>query len=82
MKVKFSPDTRDDFRNYKEHLQKLKDSDRNKYRHIKSEDEKKKLRNKIGSSIGDKDNHSKSIFPQEFEYGSKSHKMKFRKRIS
>ncbi len=75
MKVKFSPDTRDDLRNYKEHLQKLKDSNRNKYHYIKPEDEKKKLRNKIGSSIGDKDNHSKSIFPKEFEYGSESHKM-------
>ena len=75
MKVKFSPDTRDDFRNYKEYLQKLKDSNKGKYRHIKPEDEKKKLRSNIGNSIGDKDNHSKSIFPKEFEYGSESHNM-------
>lgn len=52
MKVKFSPDTRDDFRNYKEYLQKLKKSDTDKYRHIKPKEEKKKLRNNIGGSIG------------------------------
>ena len=44
MKVKFSPDTRDDFRNYKKHLQELKNSNSNKYRHIKPEESKKKLR--------------------------------------
>ena len=75
MKVKFSNETKIDFGKYKEYLQELKNSNTDKYRHIKPEDEKKKLRNKIGNSIGDKDNHSKSIFPQEFEYGSESHKM-------
>ena len=68
MKVKFSPDTKDDFRNYKEYLDKLKKSDSGKYSHIKPENEKKKLRDDIGSSIGDKDEHSDSIFPKEFDY--------------
>ena len=75
MKVKFSPDTKDDFRNYKEYLDKLKKSDSGKYSHIKPENEKKKLRDDIGSSIGDKDEHSDSIFPKEFDYSSDSHKM-------
>lgn len=75
MKVKFSPDTRDDFRNYKNHLQELKNSNSNKYRHIKPEESKKKLKDNIGSSIGNKDNHSDSIFPKEFDYSSDSHKM-------
>ena len=75
MKVKFSPDTRDDFRNYKEYLQDLKSSDSNKYNHIKPEKEKKKLRDDIGGSIESKDDHSDSIFPTEFDYGSDSHKM-------
>jgi hypothetical protein len=35
---------KNDFRNYKEHLQKLKKSNTDKYRHIKPEEEKKKLR--------------------------------------
>ena len=42
MKVKFSPDTRDDFRKYKDHLQELKKSNSDKYHHVKPEDEKKK----------------------------------------
>ena len=75
MKVKFSPDTRDDFRNYKDHLQDLKKSNVDKYRHVKPEEEKKKLRDNIGSSIGNKDDHSDSIFPKEFDYSSDSHKM-------
>ena len=41
MKVKFSPDTRDGFRNYKNHLQELKKSNSSKYRHIKPEESKK-----------------------------------------
>ena len=45
MKVKFSPDTRDDFRNYKEYLQKLKDSNKSKYHYISPEGEKKTLIN-------------------------------------
>jgi hypothetical protein len=52
MKVKFSNETKNDFRNYKEHLQKLKKSDTDKYRHINPEESKKKLRDNIGSSIG------------------------------
>lgn len=44
MKVKFSPHTRDDFGKYKDYLQKLKKSNTDKYRHIKPEEEKKKLR--------------------------------------
>lgn len=44
MKVKFSPHTRDDFGKYKDYLQKLKKSSTDKYRHIKPEEEKKKLR--------------------------------------
>lgn len=75
MKVKFSPDTRDGFRNYKDHLQELKKSNSSKYRHIKPEESKKKLRDNIGSSIGNKDDHSDSIFPKEFDYNSDSHKM-------
>ena len=75
MKVKFSPDTKDDFRNYKEYLDKLKKSDTGKYGHIKPENEKKKLRDDISSSIGDKDVHCDSIFPTEFDYSSDSHKM-------
>lgn len=75
MKVKFSPNTKDDFRNYKEYLEELKKSDTGKYSHIKPENEKKKLRDDIGSSIGDKDEHSDSIFPKEFDYSSDSHKM-------
>lgn len=35
MKVKFSPETRDDFGKYKDYLQKLKKSNTDKYRHIK-----------------------------------------------
>lgn len=53
MKVKFSNETKNDFGKYKEHLQKLKKSDTDKYRHIKPKEEKKKLRNNIGGSIGD-----------------------------
>ena len=75
MKVKFSPHTRDDFGKYKDYLQKLKKSDVDKYRHIKPDEEKKKLRDNIGSSIGNKDDHSDSIFPKEFDYSSDSHKM-------
>ena len=75
MKVKFSPHTRDDFGKYKDYLQKLKKSNTDKYRHIKPEEEKKKLRDNIGSSIGNKDDHSDSIFPKEFDYSSDSHKM-------
>ena len=75
MKVKFSPDTRDDFRKYKDHLQELKKSNSDKYHHVKPEDEKKKLRDNISSSIGNKDDHSDSIFPTEFDYSSDSHKM-------
>ena len=75
MKVKFSPNTKDDFRNYKEYLEELKKSDTGKYSHIKPENEKKKLRDDIGSSIGDKGEHSDSIFPKEFDYSSDSHKM-------
>lgn len=75
MKVKFSPETRDDFRKYKDHLQELKNSNSDKYHHVKPEDEKKKLRDNISSSIGNKDDHSDSIFPKEFNYGSDSHKM-------
>lgn len=80
MKVKFSPDTRDDFRNYKDHLQELKKSNSNKYRYINPEESKKKLRDNIGSSIGDKDEHSDSIFPKEFDYSSDSHKMYIEKK--
>lgn len=65
MKVKFSNETKNDFRNYKEHLQKLKKSDTDKYRHINPEESKKKLRDNIGSSIGKKNDHSDSIFPKE-----------------
>lgn len=75
MKVKFSPNTKDDFGNYKEYLQELKKSDSDKYYHINPGEEKKNLRNSIGNSIGNKDNHSDSIFPKEFRYGSESHKM-------
>lgn len=75
MKVKFSPETRDDFRKYKDHLQELKKSDTDKYRHINPEESKKKLRDNISSSIGNKDDHSDSIFPKEFNYSSDSHKM-------
>ena len=81
MKVKFSPDTRDDFRNYKDHLQELKKSNSNKYRYINPEESKKKLRDNIGSSIGDKDEHSDSIFPKEFDYSPDSHKMYIEKRV-
>ena len=66
MKVRFSNETKNDFGKYKEHLQDLKKSDIDKYRHIKPEEEKKKLRDNIGSSIGNKDDHSDSIFPKEF----------------
>ena len=75
MKVKFSPDTKDDFRNYKEYLKKLKDSDSNRYHHISPEESKKKLRGSISSSIGNKNDHFDSIFPEYFDYGCDSHKM-------
>ena len=74
MKVKFSNETKNDFGKYKDHLQELKKSNSGKYRHIKPEESKKKLRDNIGSSIGNKDNHSNSIFPKEFDYNSDSHK--------
>ena len=41
----------------------------------RDQEEKKKLRDNIGSSIGNKDDHSDSIFPKEFDYSSDSHKM-------
>ena len=75
MKVKFSNETKNDFGKYKDHLQELKKSNSSKYRHIKPEESKKKLRDNIGSSIGNKENHSDSIFPKEFDYNSDSHKM-------
>ena len=75
MKVKFSNETKNDFRKYKDHLQELKKSNSDKYHHVKPEDEKKKLRDNISSSIGNKDDHSDSIFPKEFNYSSDSHKM-------
>lgn len=75
MQVKFSPDTKDDFGRYKEYLQELKKSDKEKYHHISPEKSKKKLRDNIGSSIGKKEDHSDSIFPKEFDYGCDSHKM-------
>lgn len=75
MKVEFSNETKNDFGRYKEYLYRLKGTDSSKYNHIKPEESKKKLRENIGNSIGNKDNHSDSIFPKEFDYSSDSHKM-------
>lgn len=41
MKVKFSPDTRDDFRKYKDYLQELKKSNSDKYHHVKQKMKRK-----------------------------------------
>lgn len=75
MKVKFSPNTKDDFRNYEDYLKDLKSSDVKKYSHLSPGKENKKLRDNINNTIGNKGNHSDSIFPKEFEYNSDSHKM-------
>lgn len=75
MKVKFSPSTKNDFTKYVEYLKELKKKDSKQYSHIKPEQSKVKFRGELKQSISDKKEHKDSIFPKEFEYNSKTHKM-------
>ncbi len=75
MKVKFSEKTKNDFKKYRDFLKNTKYSNNKSYQKYQIDGMNNSLKNNIRDDIEDKDEHINSIFPKEYEYNSKSHKM-------
>ena len=75
MKVKFTKDTKQDFKRHREYLINQGKSDGHGYQKYELDGIGKSLKNNISKNIDKIKNHKDSIFPKEFEYNSKTHKM-------
>ena len=75
MKVKFTKDTKHDFKRHREYLINQGKSDGHGYQKYELDGIGKSLKNNISKNIDKIKNHKDSIFPKEFEYNSKTHKM-------
>lgn len=80
MKVTYSPDTKDDFRKHAKHIRKVKKSDGHKYQDYEIKEINNTLKKRLLTDIGDKNNHSESIFPDKYDYGHSNYKMHIDKR--
>ena len=81
MKVRFSPETDDDFRKHRDYLRKIRKSDGHKYQNYELDGIRKSLKNNITKGLEGKKEHPNSIYPKEFEYNSEDYKMYVEKKL-
>ena len=77
MKVRFSPNTDDDFRKHKDYLRRKGKSDGHGFQEYELKGISKALKKNITKELEDKKEHKDSIFPKEngFEYNVEDYKM-------
>lgn len=82
MKVRFSPNTDDDFRKHKDYLRRKGKSDGHGFQEYELKGISKALKKNITKELEDKKEHKDSIFPKEngFEYNVEDYKMYVDKR--
>lgn len=75
MKVIFTRKTKDDFRKHNDYIRKQKKSDGHKYQSYESKGINDSFKKNLKGNLEKIKEPKDSIFPNEFEYNSKSHKM-------
>lgn len=75
MKVTFTNDTKEDFRKHREYVRKQRKSDGHKYQSYELDGISNSFKKNLREKVGEQKEHIDSIFPNEFEYNSNSHKM-------
>lgn len=75
MKVIFTRKTKDDFRKHNDYIRKQKKSDGHKYQSYESKGINDSFKKNLKGNLEKINEPKDSIFPNKFEYNSKSHKM-------
>lgn len=75
MKVRYSPETQEDFDRHDEYLRRNGKSDGHKYQDYELKGIRKSLRTNISKGLENTNHHKDSIYPKEYEFNSQNYKM-------